>query len=78
MCAATSAADDESGPDAWPVDFNDDQSVNVLDVSQYSSRFNSSEPGPPYDARHDLNADGHINVLDVSKFSSVMSKSCTP
>jgi hypothetical protein len=78
MCAATSAADDESGPDAWPVDFNDDQGVNVLDVSQYSSRFNSSEPGPPYDARHDLNADGHINVLDVSKFSSVMSKSCTP
>ena len=69
---------DEPGPDAWPVDFNDDQKANVLDVSQYSSRFNSNAPGPPYAVRYDFNGDGHINVLDVSRFSSVFGKSCTP
>ena len=77
-CAATSTANDEASPDAWPVDFNDDQKANVLDVSQYSSRFNSIAPGPPYAARYDFNGDNKVNVLDVSKFSSLFGKSCSP
>jgi hypothetical protein len=77
-CAATPGANDESLPDAWPVDFNDDQKANVLDVSQYSSRFNSVAPGPPYAVRFDFNGDSKINVLDVSRFSALFGKSCSP
>jgi hypothetical protein len=36
------AANDEPPPDAWPVDFNDDQRVNVLDVSQFPALFGRS------------------------------------
>jgi hypothetical protein len=61
-----------------PVDFDDNQRVNVLEVSQFSSRFNSAAPGPPYGVRYDFNGDGHINVLDVSRFSSFFGKGCTP
>jgi hypothetical protein len=75
-CASTSAANDEAPPDAWPVDFNDDQIANVLDVSTFSSRFNSSAPGPPYGVRFDFNGDGKVNVLDVSHYSSLFGKSC--
>jgi hypothetical protein len=74
-CALTSQPDDEPSPDAWPADFNDDQRANVLDVSQFSSRFNS---GQMYAARYDFNGDGYINVLDVSRYSSFFGKSCTP
>jgi hypothetical protein len=77
-CAATPGANDEAGPDAWSPDFNDDQKSNVLDVSQFSSRFNSISPGPPYTPRYDFNGDGHINVLDVSRFSALFGKSCSP
>jgi hypothetical protein len=75
QCATTATANDEPPPDAWPVDFDDNQRVNVLDVSQFSSRFNS---GQMYAARYDFNGDGYINVLDVSRFSSFFGKGCTP
>jgi hypothetical protein len=77
-CALTPIRNDEPPPDAWPADFNDDQKANVLDVSQYSSRFDSAAPGPPYEARLDFNGDGRIDVLDVSRYSAILGKSCAP
>lgn len=75
-CAADHTANNEAAPDRWPFDFNDDARVNVLDVSLYSSVFNSTGPNPPYNIRLDFNGDNKINVLDVSKFSSVYGKVC--
>jgi len=76
-CASTSAANDEPSPDAWPMDFNDDQRVNVLDVSTYTTSFGSNVLSPNYDKRHDLTGDGVINVLDASLFSGFIFKSCS-
>jgi hypothetical protein len=75
-CAATSAPNDEPLPDAWPVDFNDDQRANISDVTRFSSKFNSMAPGPPYDVRFDFNSDGRINISDVTRFSQFFNKSC--
>lgn len=77
-CAATPAANDEGGADAWPADFNDDQKATILDVGTYSSRFGSVAPNAPYAVRWDLNADGRITILDVGQFSVVFGKSCAP
>jgi hypothetical protein len=77
-CAVTPAANDEPGTDAWPLDFNDDARANVLDVSTYSSVFNSTAGDARYANRADINADTHINVLDVSQYSSAFGDVCTP
>jgi hypothetical protein len=77
-CAATPTRNDEAGTDAWPMDMNDDQRVTILDVSQLSSVFGSSSPGPPYTQRLDFNGDGHITIIDVSFFSSFYTGSCSP
>jgi hypothetical protein len=77
-CAATPARNDEGGIDAWPVDLNDDQKVTILDVSQMSSVFGTSSPGPPYTQRLDFNGDGHITITDISLFSSFYARACTP
>jgi hypothetical protein len=47
-CAANATANNEPLPDRWPLDFNDDQRANTLDVLQYVSVLNSTAPGPPY------------------------------
>jgi lysophospholipase L1-like esterase len=75
-CASTPTANDEPLPDAWPMDFNDDQLVGLADVSRYSSVFGSHSPGPPYDARFDLNGDGVISLPDVAMFSQFFGKRC--
>ena len=78
--ARTAAIEDEPLPDALPLDFNDDQKVNIFDVSTFSSRFGSqlSPPIGSYSVRWDLNADGKVNIFDVSQFSSLFGKACTP
>jgi hypothetical protein len=76
--ASTAAANDEPLPDAWPVDFNNDQKANLSDVLKYSPVFNTTGPGLPYTVRFDLNGDNHINLSDVLKFSPFFKKSCSP
>lgn len=77
MCATTAAPNDE-GPDAWPVDFNDDQLASLSDVTAFRPVFNTVGPGPPYSARFDLNADGRITLADVTQFGPFFNKSCAP
>lgn len=77
-CAATAEADNEPLPDAWPVDFNDDQKVTLSDVLKLSPPFNSSAPGPPYAVRFDLNGNGQVTLSDVLQFSPFINKTCTP
>jgi hypothetical protein len=77
-CAASSTANNEPLPDAWPFDFNDDQKANILDVSTFSSHFNKNSPDPNYAVRWDFNADSRVNILDISQFSALFNKSCFP
>jgi hypothetical protein len=66
------------GPDAWPVDFNNDGLVGLSEIAKYSSLLGSQSPGPPYNVRFDLNRDGRITLPDVAMFSSFFGKRCTP
>lgn len=76
-CAATATANDEPLPDAWPVDFNDNQYVNGQEWLTFSPLFGSAAPGPPYSARFDLNADGMINGSDLLQLNPFFGKRCT-
>lgn len=50
-------------------DFNDDGSINLLDVSLFSQSFGCSAGASCYNPVFDLNCDGHINVLDFSQIA---------
>ena len=76
-CSATAAKNDEA-TDAWPVDNNDDQRANTIDVGAYVATLNSAPPDPRYRARLDLNANGSINTIDVGAFVAVLNQTCTP
>ena len=77
-CAATSQADDESGLDGWPLDFNDDQLAGIGDVVRFTAPFNSHAPGPPYTVRQDFNGDGRITIADVVRYSATFNVRCAP
>ena len=78
-------ANDED-PDAWPVDFNDDQAVDVLDLlgegPSFKKSFGAVDPDPLYFPRFDLSMDGQIDVLDLlgdpTSFKMQFGLSCTP
>ena len=71
-CASTSSANDESGADAWPLDFNDDQRANTVDIGQFVPVLN--DPAP---ARFDLNANGVINTVDIGQFVPALNENCS-
>lgn len=75
-CAATSTANDEGLPDAWPFDFDDNQRAALGDVLGFIPVFNSFDPNPPYDARYDLNASGGITLADVLSYIPVFNTLC--
>lgn len=78
-CPLTVTAGDEE-PDPWPVDFDDNQVVNVLDVFRLlPPSFGSGTGDPNYSARKDLVPNGVINVLDVFKLlPPTFGSSCAP
>jgi hypothetical protein len=76
-CADTDAADDEPPPDGWPLDSNDDRSVDLLDVVALKPHFGSTDPDPGYDRRFDLSGqDGTINLFDVLVYKTAFLTSC--
>jgi hypothetical protein len=78
-CAATSTPDDESPPNAWPADFNDDQVADLQDVLKFNLVFGSlAINGPPYSARFDFNEDSAIDLQDVLQFNAYFGRSCAP
>jgi len=91
-CADTSTANDEALPDAWPVDFNDDQKASLADVvfafvttlAPYGGLNISVNLDPSVLRRVDLNGDGFIDLQDVvygyvTKLAPEgLNKTCTP
>jgi lysophospholipase L1-like esterase len=76
LCAATPQENDEGPPDAWPVDFNDDQLANGADILRFNTVFGTLAPGPPYSARFDLNGDALINGADILQFNPFFGHFC--
>jgi uncharacterized protein YkwD len=77
-CSDTPGADDETGADAWPVDFNDDQHVNGQDLARFGTVYNTRSTSPLYSPRFDLNEDGMINGRDIGRFYDFYNRGCTP
>jgi hypothetical protein len=78
-CAATPTANDEPQPDAWPVDADDNQFVNLLDVLPMKQHFNTTDPDPDYNPRFDLqDQNGTINLFDVLPYKAFFLTSCAP
>ena len=71
------ACPDNISDDTWPVDFDNDTAVNILDVGELRTVFGSTEGDGTYTARGDLTADGAINILDVGKIRPFFNLSCT-
>jgi uncharacterized protein YkwD len=82
-CGSTSMPDDESGPDAWPVDFNDDRLVNGQDLGKFQPAYNKLVSQGPFGpdsipgTRFDLNGDGIINERDTGKLQAYFNKACS-
>jgi len=74
-CPETSTPDDED-PDAWPVDMDDDQDADIVDVLKYRPYILTSVPPSPQ--RFDFDGDGDIDIVDILKYKPFILKSCTP
>ncbi len=66
------------GAGAWPPDFNDDKTMNIVDVGAMRSVFNSVQGDGRYVARKDLNADTKINIIDIGALRPFFGKACPP
>jgi hypothetical protein len=76
-CAATPTRQDEPLPDAWPVDFDDNQRANVGDLLNYNQRIGAVSGDAAFSVRFDLNPNGVINVGDLLHFNAFMNRLCT-
>ena len=74
-CSTTSTAGDEQ-PDASPADFDDGQTVDIIDVLAVRPVFGTTVP--PTSLRYDLAPDGNVNIADILTLKPFFNKSCTP
>jgi uncharacterized surface anchored protein len=75
------ACADGLNPSDWPPDFNDDQTVTVIDlVPGFKQAFGATDASDPrYDPRYDLNLNGAINISDlVPGFKLSFGLTCAP
>lgn len=68
-CSQTTVANDES-VDAWPVDFDDNQIVDLTDALMFKAFLPSSE------ARYDLNGDGGVDNWDLAILQNYFNQNC--
>jgi hypothetical protein len=74
-CAATPGQNDES-PQAWPVDFNDDQRITIQDPLSLKPVFGSTVPDEA-SSRYDIVIDGLISIQDVLAVKPYFAKLCS-
>jgi len=48
-----------------PYDLNDDSKVDIVDIMQVASRWNTQTGDPNYDVTYDVNGDGKIDIVDI-------------
>jgi len=76
-CSATTNANDEP-IDSWPPDFNDDRTVNIIDVLFFGDKVTKKVSDDPSLKRYDFDANGTINIIDVQYMQPYMTKTCSP
>jgi len=64
------------GVDAWPPDFNNDATVNVIDIIAFRGSVMSTAGEARYTARFDLNIDDRIDIIDVLAMRPFIMRSC--
>lgn len=74
------ACPSDDSHDAWPLDFNNDARVGILDMAHLTPpAFGSTASDFEYAPRMDLNGDGKVNMLDMAKLSPpVFGQTCSP
>jgi hypothetical protein len=76
-CANTTTVNDEED-DKWPPDFDDNRTVNILDVVKgFTGRMDVCQGNPLYLQRSDLNADTCITMDDVNIMQPYIGKTCS-
>ncbi len=75
-CAATSAANDEPPPDAWPPDLDDSQAANLTDIFVIVPKLNTFVTDPGSSPRYDLSGDGAVNLSDIFLLIPFLNMSC--
>lgn len=70
-CANNTTRNDEPFRDRWPVDFDDNQTVNGSDLLTFAPNL-----FPAYNARWDLSGDGKVNGSDFLKMAPFFGKTC--
>jgi hypothetical protein len=80
QCAATSATSDEGPPDFWPLDMNDSQQINTVDVGAFVGKLGLDNTEIGWTARLDLSQspNGIINTVDVGFYVGRLGKVCSP
>ena len=66
-----------NGDDAWPLDVDVSQQVNIADVFKYKGKIGKSVGDPDYMQRLDLDASGQVNIADVFLYKGNIGHSCT-
>jgi len=66
----------DSSHDAWPPDFNNNTTVDIIDALFFGRVIMSNLADPNYDERYDLNANGTIDIIDVLMLGPVIMQSC--
>ena len=57
-------------------DFNGDGVVDVEDIQEVASRWNTSVGDPDYDPLYDLDFDGDIDILDIMIVAAHWGETC--
>jgi len=69
-CADTITPNDEAD-DKWPADFDDSQSINLVDLNKLLppplGSWGATPGNGPYSVRRDIVPDGVINLPDLNK-----------
>ena len=68
---------DNTNDEAWPPDFNNNRTVNIIDVLNYGPVILTSYGQPKFNRRYDLNANAAINIIDVLMIGPYILQSCT-
>jgi len=67
---------DSTSDDAWPYDFNGDQTANIIDVLFFGPAIGKAVTAAPDLRRFDYDANATVSIIDVLFFGPYVGKDC--